>query len=160
MTRIEYLETRIDALETRLDELLGRPRGPIIMTEYRIACETGDRETMRRFLKQEEKVGLAVKASENGGDTISGGVTHSVCPAQHYRRAAMHKADRARIQREREALIDIDPARLILKTDSLFQRAKKLGLATDLPFNRDRRRREIKDAVQTERKNRRRSSHD
>jgi len=34
MTRIEYLETRIDALETRLDELLGRPKGPISMTEY------------------------------------------------------------------------------------------------------------------------------
>jgi len=67
MTRIEYLETRLDALETRLDELLGRPRGPISLTEYRIACETGDRETMRRFLKQEEKVGLAVTASENGG---------------------------------------------------------------------------------------------
>jgi len=63
MTRIEYLENRIDALETRLDELLGRPRGPISLTEYRIACETGDRETMRRFLKQEEKVGLAVTAT-------------------------------------------------------------------------------------------------
>jgi len=86
MTKLERLETRIESLETRLDDLLGRPRGPISLTEYRIACETGDRETMRRFLKQEEKVGLAVTASENGGDTISGGVTHSVRPAQHYRR--------------------------------------------------------------------------
>jgi len=75
MTRIEYLETRIDALETRLDELLGRPRGPISLTEYRIACETGDRETMRRFLKQEEdhRSRLAVETEGTAGaNTISG----------------------------------------------------------------------------------------
>ncbi len=86
MTRIEYLETRLDALETRLDELLGRPKGPISMTEYRIACETGDRETMRRFLKQEEDHSsrLAVATEGTAGETLyQGGVTHSVRPAQH-----------------------------------------------------------------------------
>ena len=73
MTRIEYLETRLDALETRLDELLGRPRGPISMTEYRIACETGDRETVRRFLKQEERdhsSRLAVETEGTAGETL------------------------------------------------------------------------------------------
>lgn len=72
MTRLEHLETRIDALETRLDELLGRPRGPISLTEYRIACETGDRETMRRFLKQEEghSSRLAVETEGTAGETL------------------------------------------------------------------------------------------
>ena len=62
MTRLEYLETRIEALESRLDQLLGRPRGPITMAEYRRACEKKDRATMRRFLQQEE-----------GGDQQSSG---------------------------------------------------------------------------------------
>lgn len=55
MNRYEALETRIETLETRLDLLLGRPRGPISMTEYRLACERKDRAVMRQYLEQEER---------------------------------------------------------------------------------------------------------
>lgn len=54
VTKQELL-TRIEALEARLDQLLGWPRGPITMTEYRLACERKDRATMRAYLRQEEK---------------------------------------------------------------------------------------------------------
>jgi len=51
----EELLKRIEALEERLDAIEGRPRGPITMREYRIACERKDRATMRAYLRQEEK---------------------------------------------------------------------------------------------------------
>jgi hypothetical protein len=39
----------------------------------------------------------------------------------------------------------------ISKTDSLFQKARKFGLAIDMPFNRATRRTQIKDAIKAER---------
>ena len=52
MTRYEELETRIDALEDLVNRLLGIPRTPITMREYRIACERRDKPTIRRYLAQ------------------------------------------------------------------------------------------------------------
>lgn len=52
MTRYEELENRIDALEHLVNRLLGTPRGPISMTEARLANERGDKATLRRYLAQ------------------------------------------------------------------------------------------------------------
>lgn len=62
ITRIAALERkykeameRIEALEARLDLLMGKQRGPITMTEYRLACERKDRAVMRQYLEQEKR---------------------------------------------------------------------------------------------------------
>jgi hypothetical protein len=52
MARIDDLEKRIEALEERLDLLTGKPRGPISMTEYRLACERKDKAMIQRYLDQ------------------------------------------------------------------------------------------------------------
>lgn len=57
MARIDDLEKRIEALEERLDLLTGKPRGPITMTEYRLANERGDKATVQRYLAQFKKGG-------------------------------------------------------------------------------------------------------
>lgn len=66
----------------------------------------------------------------------------------------MNKADRKSLQDKGDAEIrnkrvGFDP---ILKTDSLFERARKMGIATDLPgVNRSQRRRELKETMKEER---------
>lgn len=67
----------------------------------------------------------------------------------------MHKSDRKEVQDQKDAAIrqargDNHP---ITKMDSLFERAKKLGLATDLPSpNRSQRRADLKAAVKEARR--------
>jgi hypothetical protein len=63
MARIDDLEKRIEALEERLDLLTGKPRGPISMTEARLANERGDKATVQRYLRQFEKQGASDKES-------------------------------------------------------------------------------------------------
>ena len=45
----------IEQLTARLDRLEGRPRGPISMTEARLAKERGDKATVKRFYMQESE---------------------------------------------------------------------------------------------------------
>ena len=68
VTKEELLQ-RIEALEARLDRLEGRQRGPITMTEYRLACERKDKAMMRRYLDQEHEKYLR----EGKGKDKSGG---------------------------------------------------------------------------------------
>jgi hypothetical protein len=51
----EELFNMIEALRERLDLLEGRPRGPISMTEARLAQERGDKATVKRFYMQESE---------------------------------------------------------------------------------------------------------
>ena len=46
----------IEELRQRLDLIEGRPRGPISMTEARLANERGDKATLQRYLQQFSKV--------------------------------------------------------------------------------------------------------
>jgi hypothetical protein len=46
------LFSMIESLQERLDLIEGRPRGPISMTEYRLACYRKDKATMQRYLDQ------------------------------------------------------------------------------------------------------------
>lgn len=55
MGRMDDLEKRIEALEDRFDLLIGKPRGPITMTEARLANERGDKATVKRYLDQFKK---------------------------------------------------------------------------------------------------------
>ena len=51
----EELFNMIEALRERLDLLEGRPRGPITLTEARLAKERGDKATVKRFYMQESE---------------------------------------------------------------------------------------------------------
>lgn len=64
----EDLFNMILRLQERLDLLEGRPRGPISMTEARLACERKDKATMRLYLEQFEKGG-------DGKDSVLCGVS-------------------------------------------------------------------------------------
>jgi len=59
MTHIQQLETRIARLEECIDLLMGKPRGPITMTEARLANERGDFSIVERFNRQEDERILA-----------------------------------------------------------------------------------------------------
>ena len=54
MTKAD-LQRQIDELRDRLDALTGKPRGPISMTEARIANERGDVAIVNRFNQQENE---------------------------------------------------------------------------------------------------------
>lgn len=69
IARIDDLEKRIEALEERLDLLAGKQRGPITMTEARLACERGDKATVQRYLRQFEKEGHG-KDGSGAGESI------------------------------------------------------------------------------------------
>lgn len=58
MTRIQHLESRIEALEETVRQLTGRPRGPITMTEARLANERGDKATVQAYYDQFLKGGV------------------------------------------------------------------------------------------------------
>ena len=65
----------------------------------------------------------------------------------------MKKADRKIIQDQNDSVIRQARGgkQPIAKTDSLFERARKLGLATDLPaINRAQRRRDLRVAIKKE----------
>jgi hypothetical protein len=88
MTRIEYLpgqdpgglrENRIEKLEEALDLLMGKPRGPISMTEARLAQERGDKALVKRYLAQESQRIIAHRScsrtKSNGPGSSSPGHT-------------------------------------------------------------------------------------
>jgi hypothetical protein len=54
VTKAELFDMIME-LRKCVDLLMGKPRGEISMTEYRIACERRDKATMRRYLDQEEQ---------------------------------------------------------------------------------------------------------
>jgi hypothetical protein len=45
----------IEALRERLDRIEGRPRGPITMTDLRLACQRGDKSTIHQYWEQFKK---------------------------------------------------------------------------------------------------------
>jgi hypothetical protein len=59
MTRTDHLETRVARLEELIDLLMGKPRGPISMTEARLARSRGEMAIVERFNMQENERILA-----------------------------------------------------------------------------------------------------